>query len=298
MNTNQISNEDLIREYQLSTNQYKEEILTEIIEKNLGLIKKIMQRFEIDPNEYEDMLQISKIATVKAVETFKFEKKCLFSTHLKQHIEGKIKREIENKSNLPSYLYQLQARINKLKNSPETKNLIENASEREEVILTKLILKENLEKRKVERIIKTEFTSSTPEKIKEMINELKEKTIEEIIEETKHPLFKKYQNRISKLLNINTSTVSLNSKINNDGSKEIEMIDMIQDSSPSIEDQVIEMDLLKNFKATMSTLPEKERDIIRQLMFESELNKKSKKKTKKTIKTIEIIREKLRLLVA
>jgi RNA polymerase sigma factor (sigma-70 family) len=292
-----MNNEELITKYtQTQNTQLKNELIEQLIHNNIGLIHQTIREFDVSNYEYDDILQHATIAVIDAVKTFDPYKLNKFTTLLKQHIKGKINRYFEHSQPLPSYLYQLKQRIHKLQNAPATRALIENHPN-QAIILTQLILKDNLKTRSIERIVKTDFSSSRAHKQKAIIDSLKNKTIKDIIEDITNPVFQKYLNRIQSILCLDTSpSISLNSKINDEDSREL--IDTVPDtSSPGIEANIIKREEAKAIKSLLrSELTAEEQDILKMLVYEEALAKIARKQNitkSKMSQKIDIIRQKL-----
>ncbi len=66
--------------------------LSDIVEKNMGLVKKLALRFCDRGVDYEDLVQIGCIGMIKAVRSFDFSYECVFSTYAVPLIIGEIRR--------------------------------------------------------------------------------------------------------------------------------------------------------------------------------------------------------------
>ena len=53
----------------------------ELVEANLGLVRKVAQRFLDRGTEYEDLVQIGTIGMIKAIRSFSLERGTAFSTY-------------------------------------------------------------------------------------------------------------------------------------------------------------------------------------------------------------------------
>jgi len=72
------------------------ESMGQIIEQNIGLVKKIVLRFKDRNCEYDDLLQIGTIGMIKAVKSFDFSFNTVFSTYAVPLIIGEIKRYLRD----------------------------------------------------------------------------------------------------------------------------------------------------------------------------------------------------------
>lgn len=87
------SNEELVLMYQKEKNEiFKEKMIDEIVERNMGLVIKQLEKYhkENDPL-YEDLVQLGKIAIVKAAKDFDESLGNKFSTYCTEIIKGEIK---------------------------------------------------------------------------------------------------------------------------------------------------------------------------------------------------------------
>ncbi len=86
------NNEDLIKKAQ----QGDRYALDEIVNNNMGLVKKIVLRFKDRGCEYDDLVQIGTIGMIKAVKSFDFSFNCVFSTYAVPLIIGEIRRHLRD----------------------------------------------------------------------------------------------------------------------------------------------------------------------------------------------------------
>ena len=68
----------------------------ELVEENLGLVRKIAQRFLDRGTEYEDLVQIGTIGMIKAIRSFSLERGTAFSTYAVPLIVGEIRRHLRD----------------------------------------------------------------------------------------------------------------------------------------------------------------------------------------------------------
>jgi len=68
------------------------EALEQLVQQNLGLVKKLAYRFTGRGAEYEDLVQIGVIGMIKAARSFDFEYSTVFSTYAVPLIMGEIRR--------------------------------------------------------------------------------------------------------------------------------------------------------------------------------------------------------------
>ncbi|MBQ8431631.1 MAG: sigma-70 family RNA polymerase sigma factor [Clostridia bacterium] len=68
----------------------------ELVEENLGLVRKIARRFLDRGTEYEDLVQIGTIGIVKAIRSFSIERGTAFSTYAVPLIVGEIRRHLRD----------------------------------------------------------------------------------------------------------------------------------------------------------------------------------------------------------
>ncbi len=69
-----------------------EKALSDLVERNMGLVKKLAVRFVDRGADYEDLVQIGCIGMIKAVRSFDFSYECVFSTYAVPLIIGEIRR--------------------------------------------------------------------------------------------------------------------------------------------------------------------------------------------------------------
>lgn len=69
-----------------------EEAIEKLIENNIGLVRKVAQRFANRKIEFEDAVQIGNIGLMKAIEKFDFSYNVQFSTYAVPMIMGEIRR--------------------------------------------------------------------------------------------------------------------------------------------------------------------------------------------------------------
>lgn len=67
-----------------------------LVEENLGLVRKVAQRFLDRGTEYEDLVQIGTIGMVKAIRSFSFAHGTTFSTYAVPLIVGEIRRHLRD----------------------------------------------------------------------------------------------------------------------------------------------------------------------------------------------------------
>jgi len=70
--------------------------LDDIIQQNMGLVKKIVMRFKDRGCEYDDLVQIGTIGMIKAVKSFDFSFNTVFSTYAVPLIIGEIRRYLRD----------------------------------------------------------------------------------------------------------------------------------------------------------------------------------------------------------
>ncbi|MBR6681644.1 MAG: SigB/SigF/SigG family RNA polymerase sigma factor [Clostridia bacterium] len=70
--------------------------LDDIIQQNMGLVKKIVTRFKDRGCEYDDLVQIGTIGMIKAVKSFDFSFNTVFSTYAVPLIIGEIRRYLRD----------------------------------------------------------------------------------------------------------------------------------------------------------------------------------------------------------
>ena len=73
-----------------------ESALDEIIQQNMGLVKRIVMRFKDRNCEYDDLVQIGTIGMIKAVKSFDFSFNTVFSTYAVPLIIGEIRRYLRD----------------------------------------------------------------------------------------------------------------------------------------------------------------------------------------------------------
>ncbi len=88
----QKTNEDLIK---LAQNGEKD-ALDELVQSNMGLVKKIVIRFKDRGCEYDDLVQIGTIGMIKAIKSFDFSFNTVFSTYAVPLIIGEIRRHLRD----------------------------------------------------------------------------------------------------------------------------------------------------------------------------------------------------------
>lgn len=66
--------------------------LSDLVERNMGLVKKLAVRFVDRGADYEDLVQIGCIGMIKAIRSFDFSYECVFSTYAVPLIIGEIRR--------------------------------------------------------------------------------------------------------------------------------------------------------------------------------------------------------------
>lgn len=81
-------NEALIKKAQ----EGDEKALSDLVEGNIGLVKKLAIRFTERGADYEDLVQIGCIGMIKAIRSFDFSYECAFSTYAVPLIIGEIRR--------------------------------------------------------------------------------------------------------------------------------------------------------------------------------------------------------------
>ncbi|MBE6671879.1 MAG: sigma-70 family RNA polymerase sigma factor [Ruminococcaceae bacterium] len=87
-----IDNLTLIKNAKEGNNQ----ALEDIINQNMGLVKKIVLRFKDRGCEYDDLVQIGTIGMIKAVKSFDFSFNTAFSTYAVPLIIGEIRRHLRD----------------------------------------------------------------------------------------------------------------------------------------------------------------------------------------------------------
>ena len=81
----------------------------ELVEANLGLVRKVAQRFLDRGTEYEDLVQIGTIGMIKAIRSFSLERGTAFSTYAVPLIVGEIRRHLRDDGPLKvSRIYKRQ----------------------------------------------------------------------------------------------------------------------------------------------------------------------------------------------
>ena len=73
-----------------------DEALSELVENNLGLVKKLCLKFTERGVEYDDLVQIGSIGMIKAARSFDFSYDCVFSTYAVPLIIGEIRRYLRD----------------------------------------------------------------------------------------------------------------------------------------------------------------------------------------------------------
>ncbi len=73
-----------------------EKALNDIVQQNMGLVKKIVLRFKDRNCEYDDLVQIGTIGMIKAVKSFDFSFNTVFSTYALPLIIGQIPRHLRD----------------------------------------------------------------------------------------------------------------------------------------------------------------------------------------------------------
>lgn len=80
-----------------------------LVELNLGLVRKLAQRFLDRGTEYEDLVQIGTIGMIKAIRSFSLERGTAFSTYAVPLIVGEIRRHLRDDGPLKvSRIYKRQ----------------------------------------------------------------------------------------------------------------------------------------------------------------------------------------------
>ncbi len=86
------NNEILIKKAQ----EGDEAAFDEVIEKNMGLVKKLALKFIDRGVDFEDLVQIGAMGMIKAVRSFDFSFECVFSTYAVPLIIGEIRRYLRD----------------------------------------------------------------------------------------------------------------------------------------------------------------------------------------------------------
>lgn len=128
-------NEELVREYQGGN----KEVLNKIIEKNLGMVQKIVSKFyvnTINSIERDDLVQEGTIALIKAIEMYKFdiEKKAKFSTYAFTVITSLLKNYLNHNNTKDEISLNVSIGDSEVENIElieDKENLIDNTVERE-----------------------------------------------------------------------------------------------------------------------------------------------------------------------
>ena len=88
----QKTNENLIKLVQ----EGDQNALNELVQSNMGLVKKIVLRFKDRGCEYDDLVQIGTIGMIKAIKSFDFSFNTVFSTYAVPLIIGEIRRHLRD----------------------------------------------------------------------------------------------------------------------------------------------------------------------------------------------------------
>ena len=81
----------------------------ELVEENLGLVRKVARRFLDRGTEYEDLVQIGTIGMIKAIRSFSIERGTVFSTYAVPLIIGEIRRHLRDEGPIKvSRIYKKQ----------------------------------------------------------------------------------------------------------------------------------------------------------------------------------------------
>lgn len=169
---------DLFKQYQTGNKKVREKI----INSNLRLVVSIAKLYKNRGLSILDLIQEGNTGLLRAVEKFKLEKDCKFSTYATLWIHQNIKRALseDGKIRIPSYLTQAISKINKTKTQIRIKNngyqptldecLKESGYENNNMLKSAL---------KVHNIISlTEVTDFNIRKLNSVVNKTLEETIE------------------------------------------------------------------------------------------------------------------------
>lgn len=111
---------ELIKEYRETTDLERKELIQEsIISENEGLIYSVVNKFNTNFLDKEDLFQEAAIALIKSLSTYDLNKKIKFQTYAYKVMENSIKREIkkaENDIRVPEYISTM---LNKIKDIEE-----------------------------------------------------------------------------------------------------------------------------------------------------------------------------------